>query len=122
MKLKKKTILILIPLFLLITATSSFADEAKERIYLVQILNQLDAVQPIILAAAKEQPKNIRIQFHYTRYTDAKGQVHNGLLEDIQAIRAGIEQKLNQTSVEPRVVQPIKGDYFLSPSNGATLP
>jgi RAQPRD family integrative conjugative element protein len=89
----------------------SLANTLNEDVYLKQILNQLDAVQPLIPAAEKAQPKNERIQFHYTKYKDSQGKTHNGLLEDIQAIKSGINQKLNQVSVEPRQVIAVKGDY-----------
>lgn len=99
-------------LMLTLAVTNCFANEAQERSYLQQILNQLNAVQSLILAAQKEQPKNIRITFHYTKFRDSQGQRHNGLLEDVQAIKAGIVQKLSQPSIEPRVVKPLNGDYL----------
>ncbi len=86
-------------------------NDNKENIYLKQILNQLDAIQPLIIAAEKSQPKNQRIQFHYNKYKDDHGVIHNGLIEDIQTIRSGLNQKLNQISVEPRSVVALKGDY-----------
>ncbi len=94
------------------TTFQCFAGVDQERMYLVQILNQLNAIQPLILKAQKEQPANTRIQFHYSQYKDTHGQLHNGLLEDAQAIKKGIEQALNHTSIEPRTVAPIKGDYI----------
>jgi hypothetical protein len=57
----------------------SFANTLNEDVYLKQIVNQLDAVQPLILTAEKAQPKNKRIQFHYTKYKDANGKNYNGL-------------------------------------------
>lgn len=95
-----------------LTTSQCFAGVDQERMYLVQILNQLNAIQPLVLKAQKEQPANTRIQFHYSQYKDAHGQLHNGLLEDVQAMKKGIEQALNQTSIEPRTVAPIKGDYI----------
>jgi RAQPRD family integrative conjugative element protein len=88
------------------------AGEQQEAIYLQQLLNQLNAMQPLIMAAQAEQPKDTRIQFHYTRYRDANGRERNGLLEDVNAIKGGIEQKLNQVGAEPRTSAPIKGDYL----------
>jgi RAQPRD family integrative conjugative element protein len=108
---KMKKVFLMIILAGLFIAPSSFADEAQEKMYLNQLLNQLDAMQPLIIAAQKSEPKNARIQFHYTRFRDVQGKPHNGLLEDIQAIRAGVAQKLNSVTVEPRAVSPIKGDY-----------
>jgi RAQPRD family integrative conjugative element protein len=107
-----KKILVISMVLLNIFSVNSFASEAQEKIYLTQILNQLDAIQPLAIVANKAQPQNTRIQFHYTRYRDNQGQLHNGLLEDIQAIKAGITQKLNDSAIEPRVVAPIKGDYI----------
>ena len=95
-----------------IFSTACFANDATEKMYLTQILNQIDAMQPLIIAAEKSQPANTRIKFHYSQYKDNHGKLHNGLLEDIQAIKSGITQKLNNTSIVPRVVAPIKGDYL----------
>lgn len=95
-----------------IFSTNCFANEQTEKMYLTQMLNQIDAMQSLIIAAEKAQPANTRIKFHYTRYKDSHGNIHNGLQEDVQAIKSGITQKLNDTSVEPRVVAPIKGDYL----------
>lgn len=108
----KQKIFILGICMLSILSTSCFANELKEKMYLTQILNQIDAMQPLIIAAEKAQPVNTRIKFHYTQYRDSHGNLHHGLLEDIQSIKSGITQKLNNASVEPRVVRPIKGDYI----------
>lgn len=117
----KQKVFILGIFMLSIFSTNCFANDAtenlsshgvSEEIYLTQILNQIDAMKPLIIAAEKAQPANTRIKFHYSRYRDSHGNLHNGLLEDVQAIKSGISQKLNDTRVEPRVVTPIKGDYI----------
>lgn len=92
--------------------SSQIASAEQERVYLVQIVNQLNAMIPSIIAAEKLQPRNQRVMFHYSAWRDPAGRVHNGLLEDVQSIKKGIEEKLNTVSVEPRVVQPIRGDYL----------
>jgi RAQPRD family integrative conjugative element protein len=84
----------------------------QERIYLVQLVNQLNALLPVITTAEKSQPKNQRVSFHYSAWHDAKGKRHNGLWEDVREIKSGIEEKLNTVTVEPRVVVPIQGDYL----------
>jgi len=84
----------------------------QERIYLVQIINQLNSVLPLIRNAEKSQPKNQRVSFHYLAWQDANGDKHNGLLEDIQAIKKGIEERLDAVAIEPRVIAPIGGDYL----------
>lgn len=88
-----------------------FASSTTERIYLMKILNQLNAIKPLVLSAAKEQPQENRVKFHYTSYYDAKGRQHNGLLEDINAIEQGINEKLNSVLSTQHVFQPIVGDY-----------
>ena len=108
----KKWVLIIFSLVGFACFTNSFASDTQERIYLVQILNQLSAIQPFVIAAAKEQPINLRTKFHYARYQDDQGHWHNGLLEDIQSIKQGVEEKLNSALVEPRVITPISGDYL----------
>jgi len=83
----------------------------QERIYLVQLINQLNAMLPIIRMAEKSQPKNQRVNFRYYAWKDAGGNKHNGLLEDVQAIKTGIEEKLNAITIEPRAIAPMGGDY-----------
>lgn len=83
-----------------------------EKVYLVQIINQLDAMQPLILAAKNAQLSDKRVQFHYHRYRDNQGKLQNGLLEDVQSIKLGITQYLDQPAIEPRSVQPLQGDYL----------
>lgn len=94
---------------------NSFASSEQERIYLVQLINQLDAMIPTILAAERKQPKNLRVQFHYTAWQDNKGQWHNGLLEDVKTIRTGIYEKLHSVTPEPRVISSINKDYLPMP-------
>ncbi len=102
----------ILPIVLFFITGSSLASQEQERIYLVQLMNQLDAMTPMVLAAEREQPKNLRVQFHYSTWRDNKGQLHNGLLEDINDIKAGIRQKLNDTTIEPRAINPVLGDYL----------
>jgi RAQPRD family integrative conjugative element protein len=105
--------------FLVLTALPLYMAQAtceKENQYLVQVLNQLDAMLPLITAAEREQPNDLRIRFHYTQYRDANGKLHNGLKDDIQTIRRGIEEKLNSTSNTARTLLPIEGDYVSYPN------
>lgn len=98
-------------LILALTVQTTFASETQEKIYLLQLLNQLNAMQPMISAAEKAQVKGSRIQFHYTNYRTSDGKLRHGLLDDIAEIKAGIKERLEQLSIEPRQVMPIKGDY-----------
>lgn len=91
---------------------NTYANEEQERIYLIQIINQLHAIKPLVIAAAREQPRLNRIQFHYAAYKDAEGKSHPGLLEDLKTIENGIQEKLNHLAIEPRTVAALQGDYI----------
>jgi RAQPRD family integrative conjugative element protein len=92
---------------------NAHASEHQERIYLMQIVNQLNAIKPLIIAASLQQPKTNRVQFHYSHYLDEHHKKHNGLTEDLNQIEMSIQNKLNHIPIEPSVLPPIKGDYII---------
>lgn len=94
-----------------ILAQSATASPEQERVYLLQLLHQINAMQPTLIAAQKAQSQTARVQFHYTVYVDAEGKRHNGLSEDLQLIRTGIQEQLDHAPREPRAMEPISGDY-----------
>ncbi|MCD6040307.1 MAG: hypothetical protein K0S27_1707 [Gammaproteobacteria bacterium] len=104
--------MILITTILMLLSLPAIANEAREKIYLIQIINQLEAIKSLAISANQEQEKEARIKFHYTSYHDSNGLFHNGLLEDINEIERGIQKKLNPMINEPRHFQEIKGDYL----------
>lgn len=111
--MRSRLIIYLLILSVIGGATSNvFATESKENMYLIQMLNQLNALKPLLYSAKKEQDSHARVKFHYTDYRDADGHVHNGLLEDIHAIQQGIQAKLNKPLSTPRYFESIKGDYI----------
>ena len=101
------------------------ANPEAEKVYLTQIVNQLDALQPLIIAASGAQSPDQRVTFHYQQYCDKQGRVHNGLLEDVQAVKAGVVEHLNAPAIEPRSIKPLQGDYLNLkpvPTNGILAP
>lgn len=88
------------------------ASEEKERLYLLQLLNQLNAIKPLIVSASKEQPKMNRIQFTYMPYHDIHGKTHNGLIDDINSVEQKIRSRLSKLSVEPHLIPAVKDDYI----------
>lgn len=100
--------------------SSALASPEQERVYLLQLLHQMDAMQSTLRAAQQEQSPADRVQFHYTIYRDIEGQKHNGILEDLQLIRAGIEEKLSGNNLQPRMIEPIEGDYLANRQSTAT--
>jgi RAQPRD family integrative conjugative element protein len=92
--------------------TNSHAGETQERVYLTQIVNQLNAIKPLIVAAQNEQPQGNRVKFHYSHYINADGRIQNGLLDDINAIEAGVREKLDKMPESPHEIKPIAGDFI----------
>jgi RAQPRD family integrative conjugative element protein len=90
----------------------AWASKEFESDYLTQVLNQLESIKPLIVSAAKEQPKDNRFHFHYFSYKDNSGTKHNGLLEDINEIEKGIKERLNTIPSEPHTFKQISGDYI----------
>jgi RAQPRD family integrative conjugative element protein len=76
------------------------ADRDAERHALVQLVHELDALQPIIDHAQHNADQDARIRFHY-----------NWLRVDIKHIRSGIQSHLIQPRQQPRTIPPLKGDY-----------
>src|ERR1700678_3828017 len=109
---KMKSSVWIINLLIVLSLQVAMASPEQERVYVLQLLHQIDALELTVLAAQKEQSPNVRIQFHYTAYRDQAGKLHNGVLEDLQLIHEGIAEHLSERSGEPRGVVPIQGDYL----------
>lgn len=118
MKIKS---IVLSSIVLLGVCTNALASEETERVYLIQIVNQLHAAKSLIVAADREQPKHLRMQFHYSHFQDANGQHHNGLMDDINLIESGIREKLEHTPSAPHLIKPISGDYIDHQKRSVTL-
>ncbi|GEM_PF-1537350 len=107
----KNTLQLLMFVCISIVSIHVLASTDKEKIYLVQMINQLDALKPLAISASKEQEKFQRIQFHYLAFQDSDGYKHNGILEDINEIKQGIQQRLANITIQPHQFSKIQGDY-----------
>ncbi len=87
------------------------ASPELESVYLTHLVHQLEAMKPMIEAARHQQSPNQRVKFHYTAWTDAQGNKHAGLLDDVNAIQQGIQAKLNHPVLTPKILPSISGDY-----------
>ncbi len=103
--MKKRYLEVVIVVGLIIAFSVSFAGQAESNALLARINHELDIIKPLINQAQAEAIKNQRIVFHY-----------DWLRSDINHIQDGINEKLNQTNLAPRVIPPIKGDYQNAPS------
>lgn len=109
---KKAKKIWLIGLLMGLSLQTVMASPEQERVYVLQLLHQIDALEFTVLAAQKQQSPDARLQFHYTAYRDQERKLHNGVLEDLKLIRTGIAAHLSEYPEEPRRVVPIQGDYL----------
>lgn len=78
---------------------------------LVQLVDQLDAMLPLIAQAEKKQDHNAPVQFHFETWIDSQGTRHNGLKQDVIAMRAAIANQINAEAIAPRALPPLEQDY-----------
>lgn len=89
----------------------SFADQAQMNETLVRLINQIDAMMPLVQQAKKQQPKNERFQFHFDAFEGSDGEMHNGLKEDLLSIRQALISQINTPSVDPYHIKPLNNDF-----------
>jgi hypothetical protein len=79
---------------------------------LVRIVNQLDALLPLIDQAEREQPPNQRVMFHFSSFEGSDGELHTGLREDVMSMKAAILAQLDQAQIDPENVTPMPNDFI----------
>ena len=83
------------------TAVSTcFADADGEREVLARLVNELNALEPLIAQAEAQAPPEVRVKLNYLWLRQDVAKVRSGILEHVDAPRA-----------EPRSVPPLRGDY-----------
>ena len=88
------------------------ADQAQMNQTLVQVVQQLQQLKPLLAEAAQQEPESMKASVHLTAFVGPDGQVQNGVMEDLNALQSGIEQIINQQQIDPRMYTPISGDYL----------
>ena len=101
---------LLISLSLMFTVQAQ-ASTAQMNQTMVRMINQIDALFPLVAQASKEQEKTARVQFHFNEWTDANGDKHAGLKENLLEIRAALVNQINQSNLTPKQIAPMNGDY-----------
>lgn len=91
--------------------TVAHADQQQMNETLVRMINQIDAMMPLVQKAEKEQPKNERFAFHFTQFEGSDGERHNGLKEDLLEIRQALIAQINTPSVDPYHIKPLNNDF-----------
>lgn len=88
-----------------------YANTDQMKITLVKIINQLQAIKPLINQAKTQQDVHPREKINFDVWQDNAGKTHNGLRQDIEAIQHSLIMSINQKNTEPRIYKPIKGDF-----------
>lgn len=104
----KRLLLILI----LSLPLASHASEEALNQTLVRVINQINAVMPLLDEAQNEIEPNTRIQLHIESFEGADGKTHAGLRNDLLAIRNALIDYINKPAIEPKTIKPLSLDFI----------
>ncbi|HAT2079980.1 hypothetical protein [Legionella pneumophila] len=104
----KRLFLILI---LSLPLVSNASEEALNQT-LVRVINQINAVMPLLDEAQSEIEPNTRIQLHIKSFEGADGKTHAGLRSDLLAIRNALIDYINKPAIEPKTIKPLSLDFI----------
>ncbi|HAT9135654.1 TPA: RAQPRD family integrative conjugative element protein [Legionella pneumophila] len=96
-------------------SVTGFANNANINETLVRVINQINAIMPLLDEAQTELNPNARIQLHLKSFTDNEGQRHAGVREDLLMIRNGLIDYINQPVIAPRKIKPLNNDFVRKP-------
>tara|TARA_Y100000588_G_C14150722_1_gene880404 strand:- start:636 stop:941 length:306 start_codon:yes stop_codon:yes gene_type:complete len=82
---------------------------------LVRIINQINAIMPLLDEAQNELNPNARIQLHIESFKDDEGHHHAGVRENLLMIRNGLIDYINQPVIAPRKIKPLNHDFVSKP-------
>lgn len=105
--MKKMLLVLLLGLPLL-----SYAQEEALNQSLVRIINQLNAILPLLDEAKEEIEPNARIQLHIENFEGADGKNHPGLRSEILTIRNALIDYINTPAIEPKTIKPLALDFI----------
>lgn len=102
---------LLLVLMLSLPFTSHASEEALNQT-LVRVINQINAVMPLLDEAQREIEPNTRIQLHIESFEGADGKTHAGLRNDLLAIRNALIDYINKPAIEPKTIKPLSLDFI----------
>jgi len=85
---------------LLVLSSAALADPDAEREALARLIHEIEALEPLIATAESQASPDARIRFRY-----------DWLRQDLERIRAGVQEHIDAPRNEPRKVPPLRGDY-----------
>lgn len=102
---------LLLILMLSLPLVSHASEEALNQT-LVRVINQINAVMPLLDEAQSEIEPNTRIQLHIESFEGADGKTHAGLRNDLLAIRNALIEYINKPAIEPKTIKPLSLDFI----------
>lgn len=103
---------LLLSCILSFTCLTSYASEEALHQTLVRVINQLNAIVPLLDEAQTELEPNARIQLHIDAFEGADGQTHAGLRNDLLSIREALIDYINKPAVAPKTIKPLALDFI----------
>lgn len=102
-------------LTLMMISLHSWANNPDLNETLVRIINQINAIMPLLDEAQTQISPNSRIQLQIEGFEDTQGQHHAGLREDFLNIRNGLIDYLNHPVIAPRKIKALEMDFVRKP-------
>jgi len=99
-------------LMITLTSLSTHASEDALNQTLVRIINQINAVMPLLDEAKSELEPNARITLHIDAFESADGNIHPGLRNDLLSIRNALIDYINKPVIEPKTIEPLALDFI----------
>ena len=101
-------------LMLLITFSSMSAHANEEALNdtLVRVINQINAILPLLDEAQNEIEPNARITLHIDSFEGADNKTHKGVRGDLLSIRNALIDYINKPAIEPKTVSPLALDFI----------
>ncbi len=105
----------LLTLMLVFISLTAQANNPNLNETLVRIINQINAIMPLLDEAQNELNPNARIQLHIESFKDDEGHHHAGVRENLLMIRNGLIDYINQPVIAPRKIKPLNHDFVSKP-------
>ena len=105
----------ILTLILIVTSITLHANNPNLNETLVRIINQINAIMPLLDEAQTELNPNSRIQLNIESFNDDEGHHHAGVREDLLMIRNGLIDYINQPVIAPRKIKPLNNDFVRKP-------
>lgn len=105
----------MLTLILLLVSLTGHANNPNLNETLVRIINQINAIMPLLDEAKTELNPHARVQLQIEGFNDDHDQHHAGVREDLLMIRNGLIDYINQPVIAPRKVKPLNNDFVRKP-------